>query len=175
LLGTFPALFCVGYFPDRVSGTICPGWLWTMILQISASWVDRTTGVSHGHLTWVLLSEQLISAFPGLTFRSQTSVLLPVSETYNPLMLEPFSCHPLLTSALNQLLQIAIHSSPFRFAWRNQQSTSFGFVPCLLNMAGGTWSTTCVGGAVQSVIRRLPNSLCPTWKNPGHGGVNGVY
>jgi hypothetical protein len=44
-----PAHFCVGYFPNRVWWTICPGWLWTMILLISASWVARITGVSHQH------------------------------------------------------------------------------------------------------------------------------
>jgi hypothetical protein len=36
-----------GFFQDRVSWTICPDWLWTMIFLISASWVARITGVSH--------------------------------------------------------------------------------------------------------------------------------
>jgi hypothetical protein len=40
--------FCVRYFWDRVSWTICPGWLWTAILLISA-WVARIIGVSHWH------------------------------------------------------------------------------------------------------------------------------
>jgi hypothetical protein len=34
---THPAHFCVGYFPDRVLQTACLGWLWAMILLISAS------------------------------------------------------------------------------------------------------------------------------------------
>jgi hypothetical protein len=34
-------------FWDRVSWTICPGWFWTEILLISASWVARITGMSH--------------------------------------------------------------------------------------------------------------------------------
>jgi hypothetical protein len=38
------------YFWDRVLQTICPGWLWTMILLISASWVARITGMSHQRL-----------------------------------------------------------------------------------------------------------------------------
>jgi hypothetical protein len=39
-----PALFlCVGYFCDRVSGTICLGWPWTKILLIFPSWVARIT------------------------------------------------------------------------------------------------------------------------------------
>jgi hypothetical protein len=29
------------FFQDRVLGTICPGWLWTTILLISASWIAR--------------------------------------------------------------------------------------------------------------------------------------
>jgi hypothetical protein len=42
------ALFLVmGFFWDRVLQTICSGWLWTVILLISASWVARVTGVSH--------------------------------------------------------------------------------------------------------------------------------
>jgi hypothetical protein len=45
---TPPAFFlCVEYFRARVSWTICLGWLWTLILLISTSWVARITGVSH--------------------------------------------------------------------------------------------------------------------------------
>jgi hypothetical protein len=35
------------FFQNRVSQTVCLGWLWTVILLISASWVARITGVSH--------------------------------------------------------------------------------------------------------------------------------
>jgi hypothetical protein len=42
-------IFCDGFFRDRVSWTISPGWLWITILLISASWVARITGVSHQH------------------------------------------------------------------------------------------------------------------------------
>jgi hypothetical protein len=38
------------FFWDRVLQTICPDWLWTSILLISASWVARITGVSHRRL-----------------------------------------------------------------------------------------------------------------------------
>jgi hypothetical protein len=41
---TPPALFCIGYFWDRVSRTICPSWLWTVILLIPSS-----IGLSHKH------------------------------------------------------------------------------------------------------------------------------
>jgi hypothetical protein len=41
------AFFCEWFFQDRIYGTICPGWLQTMILLISASWVVRITGMSH--------------------------------------------------------------------------------------------------------------------------------
>jgi hypothetical protein len=40
---------CIEYFQDRVSRTICPGWLWTAIFLISAFWVARITGVNHQH------------------------------------------------------------------------------------------------------------------------------
>jgi hypothetical protein len=39
----------MSFFWDRVSWTICLGWLRTMILLISASWVARITGMSHRH------------------------------------------------------------------------------------------------------------------------------
>jgi hypothetical protein len=39
--------FCEGFFKIGSCGTICPGWLRTAILLISASWVARITGVSH--------------------------------------------------------------------------------------------------------------------------------
>jgi hypothetical protein len=41
--------FYSGYFKDGVSWTICPGWLPTEILQISASQVARIIGMSHQH------------------------------------------------------------------------------------------------------------------------------
>jgi hypothetical protein len=43
------AHFCEGFFWDRVSWTICPGWPWISILLISASWVSGITGGSHQH------------------------------------------------------------------------------------------------------------------------------
>jgi hypothetical protein len=43
--------FCDRVFWDRVSWTICPGLVWTVILLISASWVAKITGVGHWHLT----------------------------------------------------------------------------------------------------------------------------
>jgi hypothetical protein len=46
---TLPALFWERFFWDRVSQTICLGWLWTMILLISASCNPRFTGISHQH------------------------------------------------------------------------------------------------------------------------------
>jgi hypothetical protein len=39
--------FCERFFSRWILWTICPGWLRTMILLISASWVARVTGVSH--------------------------------------------------------------------------------------------------------------------------------
>jgi hypothetical protein len=44
---TSPFFVCDGFFLSRVSGTICPGWLWTTILLVSTSWVVRIIGVNH--------------------------------------------------------------------------------------------------------------------------------
>jgi hypothetical protein len=46
---TPPTLFREGVFQDRLSQTICPCWLQTVSLLISASWVARISGVSHQH------------------------------------------------------------------------------------------------------------------------------
>jgi hypothetical protein len=43
------AFFVMGFFQDRISRTVCPGWLQTLILLISASPIARITGVSHWH------------------------------------------------------------------------------------------------------------------------------
>jgi hypothetical protein len=42
--------FFSGYFRNGGSRTICPGWPWTTILQISPSQVARITGVNPWHL-----------------------------------------------------------------------------------------------------------------------------
>jgi hypothetical protein len=39
--------FVLFFYQDRVLWTISPGWLWTAISLISASWIARTTDVSH--------------------------------------------------------------------------------------------------------------------------------
>jgi hypothetical protein len=44
---TLPALLCVAYFQDRVSQTLCPVWLQTTTLLITASWVARIIALSH--------------------------------------------------------------------------------------------------------------------------------
>jgi hypothetical protein len=41
------ASFVMDFFQDRVSWTVCLGWIWTRIILISASWVGRITGVIH--------------------------------------------------------------------------------------------------------------------------------
>jgi hypothetical protein len=45
-----------GFFQDRVSITICKGWLQTLILLISAFWVTRTTVVSHQCPAWIFFT-----------------------------------------------------------------------------------------------------------------------
>jgi hypothetical protein len=52
-LSHFTSLFCVGYFWDMVLQTIFLGWPQTSVLLISASWVARSTDVSHCHLALI--------------------------------------------------------------------------------------------------------------------------
>jgi hypothetical protein len=54
---TPPAFFCDMFFWDRVLWTICPGWLQTAILLISASWVTRITGMR----CWCLVLTDFLS------------------------------------------------------------------------------------------------------------------
>jgi hypothetical protein len=42
-------IFSEGFFQDRVLLAICPGWLRTMILLISASWEARITSMNPWH------------------------------------------------------------------------------------------------------------------------------
>jgi hypothetical protein len=47
-LGSFVCVcVCDGVFEIGSCATVCSGWLWTLILLISASWVAGITGVSH--------------------------------------------------------------------------------------------------------------------------------
>jgi hypothetical protein len=50
--------FSVGYFQDRISRTICPGWLPTTILLISASWVELPAWATGSQLSEQLLQWQ---------------------------------------------------------------------------------------------------------------------
>jgi hypothetical protein len=46
-------------FWDRGLWTMCPGWLQTSILLISASWVARLTGVSHQCPVWEITFKEM--------------------------------------------------------------------------------------------------------------------
>jgi hypothetical protein len=58
---TPPTPFCVWYSWDKFSRTLCPGWLRTNILLISASWVARITGMCLGHPAQALIWRKLES------------------------------------------------------------------------------------------------------------------
>jgi hypothetical protein len=62
-------------FRDRVSQTICPVWLWTAILLISASWEARITGVR-----WLLAFPHYLKV-PIYNIESKPSM---VAHTCNP-------------------------------------------------------------------------------------------
>jgi hypothetical protein len=44
---TPPVLFCDGFFKIGSRELFYPGWLWTLILLIAASWVARIIGMSY--------------------------------------------------------------------------------------------------------------------------------
>jgi hypothetical protein len=80
-----PALFLWRVLWDRVSWTICQGWLWTVILLISASWVARITGMSHhcpaNKAFWWLENDSF--SYPSLTSLWLSFIILElgVSQT----------------------------------------------------------------------------------------------
>jgi hypothetical protein len=55
-----PPTLVMDFFEIGSYGTICPGWLWTVILLISASWVVRITVMSHQHLAPAFTLEPLV-------------------------------------------------------------------------------------------------------------------
>jgi hypothetical protein len=56
------ALSCNGFFRDKVSRSICPGWLRMAILLISAFQVARVTDVSHWYpAKMIILNSLLVS------------------------------------------------------------------------------------------------------------------
>jgi hypothetical protein len=66
--------FCNGFFWDRVSRTICFGWLQITILLIPASWVGRITGVRPLVCSFLFLS--FLSLFLSFCFFISLSVSL---------------------------------------------------------------------------------------------------
>jgi hypothetical protein len=75
---TLPALLCDRFvFQDRLSQTICPDWLPTMILLISASWLTRITGMSHLCPACHSYFSNRVLAFVQGWF--QTMILLPLT------------------------------------------------------------------------------------------------
>jgi hypothetical protein len=55
---TKPAPFCFAYFQHRVSRIIFQGWLWTLFVLNSDSWVARITGMTYQHQFMVNLTVQ---------------------------------------------------------------------------------------------------------------------
>jgi hypothetical protein len=88
-----PALYVLGYFRDRVLQTICPGWIWTMILMISASWVARITGVSLQCqallLFWRCYSLIMLHTMNGMVLIQMSAWLIPLSS---PLLPSQWGC-----------------------------------------------------------------------------------
>jgi hypothetical protein len=64
-----------GFFQDTVLWTIFLGWLWTMILLISASWVAGITDVTHG-ARLVVFWGSFIGMTVGFSGRSTLSLVL---------------------------------------------------------------------------------------------------
>jgi hypothetical protein len=71
--------FCSGYFGGGVWKTICPGWLRTTILLISASQVARLTGLSY----WCLAMVYFLSNLHAWLFTSTVFHWLESTEGMN--------------------------------------------------------------------------------------------
>jgi hypothetical protein len=77
---TLPALICVEYFWDRVLELCAWDWLQTMILLITASWVDRIIGVSQW---WYMAPFPFLSWLPWISmFHIHSCIKVP--QPYSP-------------------------------------------------------------------------------------------
>jgi hypothetical protein len=108
-------IFVKDFFQDRVLWTICQGWLQTMILLISASWVARITGGSHQRPTTILTppSGKVTSASP-----SGLHLHFHVMETASFLKpQEPASASFKLLQQLSHLSQPSQNGRSLGLAW----------------------------------------------------------
>jgi hypothetical protein len=85
------ALYCVGYFLDRVSWTICLGWPQTAILQTSAFQVARITVVSQWHPASNFILEALFLV--GLELRASSLQSRHLNPTSSPGSVSYFDLH----------------------------------------------------------------------------------
>jgi hypothetical protein len=114
---TLSVLFCVGYCQDRVSWTICLGWLRIVILLISASRVARITGVSHRHPAFLFLFPL---SFPSCEFGEHKCVY----AWSTPRKYVIFLCH--------HLVFLAAHIPHFYSAQQQERAIIQGNFPLAL-------------------------------------------
>jgi hypothetical protein len=55
--------FCEGLFKRGSRETTCPGWVWTAIFLIAASWIARITGMDHQRPAYPAFSNSWINWF----------------------------------------------------------------------------------------------------------------
>jgi hypothetical protein len=89
-------------FWDGVLRTIWPGWLWTTILLISASWVAGITGVSHWFLAkYIVLSKLQKRKIALFLFSLQQRLFIaPQYPFCPPVYINMHFIHPLVKSTL---------------------------------------------------------------------------
>jgi hypothetical protein len=96
----------LGIFWDRVSWTICPRWLQTTILLISASWVASITDVSHQHLVQNTLNLcfQILLSYLGTIWSFQVLLLKCVTQDQSHVYPRANYCLPERQKPLSTLL-----------------------------------------------------------------------
>jgi hypothetical protein len=80
-------VFCDRFFQDKVLQTVFSDWLWTTVLLISASWVTRTTGMSHQCLAqsiyyWVCFHAEFDSYIQYIPWRFSFPLVLGITLFY---------------------------------------------------------------------------------------------
>jgi hypothetical protein len=78
--------FMIFFFRDRVSQSICPGWLPVTVLLISASWVVRITGWITGTRNFVCLWDRGLNSRL-YTCKAGTLMLKPCLQSFLPWLL----------------------------------------------------------------------------------------
>jgi hypothetical protein len=130
--------FCDGFFWDRVSRTICLGWLQTTILLIPASWVARITGMSYQHQAIVNSFVTRLHASYELRVETKKKKFFFLNRLF-PLESYLFPLYPQFLATINLFLSLSLCLSLFLSTHCNA-GWPWTLDPPTCHLMGSPWS-----------------------------------